>query len=483
MSGDSIAGEMRLLNSSRLNCENNSNSVPAVDCCTAAMVRYLLLRVRQCESQGSMLNLSGKVSKTKIIDTLWAFFALLGPSLLQLFYTIVAARALNPDEFGRLMLCVSVGTIMMSFSGLGAGGLLLRETARQPERIGDFLGKSIGWTFTTLPIVGSVAIAVMLVMSPTHMPLWLALCIGFSELVSWRIAMNCSLVFVALGQQLRVAVVVMLIPLGRLVAALATMAMSPQNPLFAFAIAYVSSTFVSMLVALWYTTSKTARPRFSFLPFDFLGGASFSLTWFNAAMQVESDKLILAFFTTPGDVAAYAIAARWMDGLYAPTRALRVVLQPKVYRAGAEGSSVAVIKVLSSILPIIFLFGVLAWIGTVVTAPIAVWVFGPKYHLLGHILPLMAALPLVRSIVETGSELFLASDRAGFQTFMQLSATIFRIVISTALTASFGLDGAAYAAIASAIVIGGIYWGTAGMMVRRHRASASATILNEERNA
>ena len=423
-----------------------------------------------------------RASKTKIFDVLWAFFALLGPSVLQLLYTIVAARTLNPDEFGRLTVCVSVGTIMMSFSGLGAGGLMLRETARHPERIGDFLGKSIGWTFATLPIVGSLSIAIMLVTSPTHLPLWLALAIGFSELVSWRIAMNCSLVFVALGQQFRVAVVAMLIPLGRLIAAVATAAMSPADPLFAFAIAYLVSTFVSMLASLWFTISRTSRPKFGFFPFDYLGGTSFSLTWFNAAMQVECDKLILSFFTTPADVAAYSIAARLMDGLYAPTRALRVVLQPKVYRAGA-GGSVAIIKVLAKILPIIALFGIIAWIGTVLTAPLAVWVFGQQYHLLGHILPLMAALPLVRSFAEVGSELFLASDSAKFQTIMQLSATIFRIAISTALIAWLSLDGAAWAAIVSAVVVGGIYWGTAGVQVRRHRLIAAASDVDEEKKS
>lgn len=418
-----------------------------------------------------MLRLLKRAGKDDIVGTIWAIVGLLGPSVLQLLYTIVAARALDPSDFGYLMLCASVGTIMMALSGFGAGGLVLRLTSRQPEKAGDFLGQSIAWTLAVGPLVGAITIAIMFAVSPGPMPIWLALCIGFSELVSWRIAMNCQQVFIGRGQQFRAALVGMFIPLGRLVAALIVISLAPVHPLFAFAIAYLVSTFVSMLGALAYTLGQTGRMRLFLRPFDLLGGASFALTSFNAAVQVESDKLILAFFATPVDVGVYAVAARLMDGLYAPTRALKQTLQARMYRAGS-GGSVAVLKIVAGIVPLILLFGIAAWIGVVVATPLVVWVFGPKYATLGHILPLIAALPLLRSFAEIGSELFLASDRAGFQTAMQLSTTAFRIGISIILIARWQLDGAVAAALLSAGVVGAIYWTIAWLALRRHNGLA-----------
>jgi O-antigen/teichoic acid export membrane protein len=410
-------------------------------------------------------------NRARLLDLVWAFVSMLGPSALQLLYTIVAARALAPSDFGYLTICVSVGTIMMALSGFGAGGLVLRQTARQPEHANRFLGQSIVWTFLTIPLIGGVSIAIMMLVSPTPMPIWLALCVGFSELVSWRIAMNCQQVFIALGQQFRVALVGMAIPFGRLIAALAVVAFSPHQTLQAFAIAYLASTFVAAVVAFWFTRSHIGRPLLHLGKLDFMGGASFAFTSFNSAIQVESDKLILAFFTTPADVGVYAVAARLMDGLFAPTRALKQTLQSRMYRAGS-GGSVHVIKIAMEIVPLVLLFGLLAWIGVVVTTPVVVWLFGPKYAMLAHILPLIAALPLIRSFTEIGSELFLASDRAGFQTIMQLLTTVFRIAISTVLIALFKLDGAVIAALVSAAIVGSVYWVTAWSLLRRHNARA-----------
>jgi O-antigen/teichoic acid export membrane protein len=263
------------------------------------------------------------------------------------------------------------------------------------------------------------------------------------------------------------------------VAALITISLSPAHPLFAFAMAYVISTFVSMLTALFFTMAKTGRPRLSLFPFDFLGGASFALTSFSATVQVESDKLILAFFTTPADVGVYAVASRLMDGLYAPTRALKAVLQPKIYRAGA-GGSLAVIKIVLEIIPLIILFGVLAWIGVVLATPFVVWVFGPKYAALGHVLPLIAALPLIRSFAEVGSELFLASDRAAFQSIVQLSTTVMRIVVSIAFIAWMKLDGAIASAIVCAAIVGATYWSVAWIALRRSGISSRAALAKEK---
>lgn len=412
--------------------------------------------------------LRGHISWVQLKNTMWALFGLLGPSVLQLLYTIVAARTLSPTEFGYLTVCTSVGLIMMSLSGFGSGGLVLRQTSRQHDKAGDFLGQSISLTLLSAPLVMAVSIAIMFFVSSPGLPFWLALCIAFSEIVSWRIAMTCQQVFIGFGQLFNTAVVGMFIPLGRLLAALAILLFVPSQDLVSFGLAYGISTFLMMLLSLHFTLRRTGRLTFKLWPFDVAGGFSFALTTFSAAVQVESDKLILSFFASPSDVGVYAVAARLMDGLYAPTRALKQTLQSRLHKAGA-GGSIEVIHIAISIVPLLVAYGLLAWGALALGAPLLVWVFGKEYELLAHILPLLGALPLLRSFAEVGSELFLASDRSGFQSSVQISTTIFRVLVSIVLIGAWLLDGAVAAALLSAFVVGAVYWGVALVLLRRSK--------------
>jgi len=400
--------------------------------------------------------LLGRVSGAQVLEMFWAGFGLLGPSVLMLVYMVIATRALTPTEFGQLTLCAAVGTIMMSFTGLGAGGVMLRHVARKAELAATHLGQTIAWTAVTAPFLIAASMAIMVLVSPDGMPLWLAFAIAVSELISFRLVINCQQIFFGFGKQFNAALLGMGIALGRVLAAAFIVAIGAGD-LSSFATAYLVSTLLAMAGALAYTISVVGRPRLHFTPFDFSGGMSFCLTWANTAIQGEADKLILSYFASPADVGIYNVAVRLMDGAFAPTRALRQTLSTKLYRAGAEGSS-AVLKVMLKVMPLVIGYGLFAWAAIYLLTPVVVWVFGPQYQMLAHILPILGALPLVRSIADIGSDMALASDRSGFQSVMQIAATIFRVAISLVLVGLWQLDGAIATALVSSIVMGLVYW-------------------------
>lgn len=408
-----------------------------------------------------------------------SFIGLLGPSVLQLLYTVVAARALTPGEFGYLSFCVAVAFIMMQLAGLGSGGLVLKLCARAPADANKFLGQSVAWTLVTAPFFLAASVAIMLLIAPPGLPWPLALFIGFSELVSWRIAQTCAMAFVGLGRQTETAIVATFIPLARLITAGIVVIFAPEQKLLAFGVAYVISTFAAMVLSVLYTMGHTGRFKLFLMPFDFGGAMGFAATNFNTAIQGESDKLILAYFIPPSDLGIYAVATRIMDGAYTPTRALKGLLASKIYKAGADGTAAA-LGIIMKVMPLVLVYGIAVWIAIALLSPVAVLIFGRNYAQLTHILPLLAALPLLRSFIEIGGDMFLSSDRSGFQTVIQFSTTFLRIAITIALVAPFALDGAIAASLISSAAVAAAYWITAWILMRRHSQAAAPCSKSKE---
>jgi O-antigen/teichoic acid export membrane protein len=208
--------------------------------------------------------------------------------------------------------------------------------------------------------------------------------------------------------------------------------------------------------------------------FDRRSGASFSMTWLNAALQTESDKLLIGLFGGPAAMAVYGVASRLMDGAAMPPRALRVAFQSRLYREGAVGHA-STFRLTVQLLPLAVIYGVAVWMGFWLMAPFIAWVFGDGFEQLTAILPILGALPLLRSVSDYGAEIFVASDRPGVQAWTQTFATAIRIVLGIVLIGAFGLIGAVSAALLMSFVSGLFLWALAIRLNRnavRTRGSA-----------
>jgi O-antigen/teichoic acid export membrane protein len=227
---------------------------------------------------------------------------------------------------------------------------------------------------------------------------------------------------------------------------------------------------VATVVSVAYTTHRTGRPTLARGSFRYAEGVSFALLWLNTTLQIECDKLILSYFASLADVGVYALASRLMDGAFAPPRALKNMLQARMFRAGAAGHS-AIFRFSLRIVPIIVIYGVLVWIAIVVCAPLAVYVFGERYGRLVAILPMIGSLPLLRTLTDIGGEVFIASDHVGLSTAVQVFGTVVRIVLGIIFVRAAGLPGAVAAALLATMIAGVVFWG-AGWLLNRRQVAA-----------
>lgn len=410
-----------------------------------------------------------KVSRKTAVDTAWALFGLGGPTLLQLLYVVAAARALGADQFGQLMLCVAVATVASFVAGIGGDGVALKAIARAHDAVARYFGQALSLILVTALPVAIAAVLLTLWLSRVDMPLWLPISIAISEILFGRVAMTCQKIFIAFSQQINAAVAGMFVPLARLLSALLVLFLAPANTLDAFATAYFASTFLAMAICYLYTTRKVGRPKFGFEGMRLGEGTSFALAWVNGSLQIECDKMILSFFATPAAVGVYSLASRLMDGAFNPPRALRISLQARMMREGAKGHQ-AMYRFMLRILPISIAYGLFAWGAIALLAPLVLHVFGAEYAELVRILPLMGALPLLRSIADIGGELFIASDRVSLSTTVQLVTTVMRVAIGILLISRGGIDGAVYAALLATALAAVVFWSIAFLLNRREPA-------------
>lgn len=398
----------------------------------------------------------------------WAMVGLLAPTLLQLVFMICAARLLGATAAGNFFLIVSVAMIASSFVGLGGGGLTMRDTARDHDAAGTALGRALAWSLVSFPflLIGVVVAARYVTRGAVSIPT-IAL-VASADMLALRCLTTFWSMFIAREEQVRGSLLICTMPLARFSAILAVLFVAYEDRLNTFCYAYVMASFVVLGIAVAYVQSQVGRIKLSLGGFDMRSGVSFALTWLNQALQTESDKLILSLFGSPAMVAVYAVASRLMDGAFMPPRALKNSLQGRLFREGAGGTSGA-FRLTMKILPLTVAYGLIAWAGFALSAPLVVMLFGNEYRALADVLPMLGALPLLRTIADFGAEIFLASDRPIVQAMNQTFGTTFRVLLGFGLIGAFGLSGAVMTALSVNLISGAILWTLAWRAVRREQ--------------
>lgn len=406
-----------------------------------------------------------KANSERAKSTAWALVGLAGPTGIQLIYMIVAARALGATQAGNLFLVISVATVTLSFVGLGGGGLVMRQTSRDPSSAPLCFGQAQAMTLVTLAVLLPLVAPAAMLVTKGALPLWLIVLVAGSEMLAMRMLTTCWQLFIAKEQQVRAGLTFCSMPFARLCAVSFAWLWPPEHRLQALAVLYCVSSLTAVTGALLYVRSKIGPPKLTLKGYQFRDGASFAMTWLNASLQTESDKLILSFFASPAAVAVYTIASRLMDGAAMPPRALKTSFQSKLFREGAKGH-LSTYRFTLKILPLTVAYGLLAWAGFALLAPMFVLVFGPRYGELARILPILGALPLLRAISDFGAEIFLASDRPSIQAATQTVATIARVAIGFSLIAPFKLEGAIATALVVNLMSGIVLWTIAWLLSR-----------------
>jgi len=388
------------------------------------------------------------------------FFALLGqagPTVLQLVFFITTARILGAESTGIFFLIVAVSVIGSAFVGFGSGGLVMREVSRDPKQASRVFGQALGISITTFFIVFLPVIYGAWYLTDGLIPWWVISLIASADLLASRLLTTTWSLFIAKEEQLRAAAMICIMPLSRTIVSLLVFFVETENRFQAFVLVYFVSSFATLLIILYLVQKKIGTFALSVSGFDYKSGSSFSLTWFNAAIQSESEKVLLGLFGNPAMVAVYSIAMRLMDGAAMPPRAARVAVQARLFRSGVEGTK-TIFNMTVKILPAVVIYGLIVWFGFYLFAPLVSKLFGTGFELLASILPVLGLLPLLRGISEFGAEIFLSSDSPSIQAMTQTLVTAIRLGLGILLISNFQINGAIYTGLTVTTLSGFILW-------------------------
>lgn len=400
---------------------------------------------------------SGPLTSRRYRRIVWSLVSQMAPTALQFLFLIACARSLKTDDFASLFLVVAISTIANSFVGLGAGGILMRDVSRDSKLAPIALGRALTWSIITtvvlLPTIFAVAHFV-----PTITLRGISLIsIIVSDLLLARLAVTVWSLCIAREEHEKAAVLVCLIPTFRLLALLGLPFLYEDWTIAYFSIFYLAATIIALAIMLFIVRKQLVGIYLSARGYDYRAGVSFAATWLNASVQSEADKLVLGSLSSVENVALYTVASRLVDGAMMPYRALRIMIQPRMFRAGASGVGAAYTVMRKGLIPaIIYGVGVAALFWAV--APFGPIVFGVKFEGLGSLVTLLAFVPLIRGLQDLAAEVFQAADQPSVQAVTQSVASASRIALSIILVPLYGLTGIVIAAICVPAVTGTILW-------------------------
>lgn len=319
---------------------------------------------------------------------LWMSYSYFVGFGLQSVYFILLARVLGADGYGLFAGGLALVTTFAALSGLGAGNVLVMETARDRRAYRRQLGTALVYIgFTFVPLAASVCVIVFFA---TPSALRVVLPLILSELLFTRIY-DVGLQSFQSHERLRgVAhfnIAASAVRVG-MVTAFAGLGLSSAA---GWAWCYAAATIlmaVTLLIVCMHTFGTPALDRRS-LKTSWRVGVFFALGMSSRIVLNDSDKFILVSDGLAAEGGQYSASHRLVNMTFAPLQAITYSLNTDLFRAGQSGYT-ATWRVLRRVLPVACGYLVVAISLLWLMAPVVVLLLGKDYSLVAQMLPLLA---------------------------------------------------------------------------------------------
>lgn len=266
-------------------------------------------------------------------------FGLGARSAAQAAMLILLARALGAHGYGLFIAALAICTVFAPFAGLGTWALLVRETARAPERFPAIFGQALATLgFSSIPLALLVSLACWASV-PAEFPISACLAVAFAEIVFGPVTDLCGRAFQAFDRIGGMVAITIVPAVLRLLAIAAFMGATTVPDAVDWSHVYLLCGAVAAVVAAVGVVVFLGLPTWSggnlrrlvheSLPFAVTGGVN--------RMQAEIEKPLLARMIAPDVAGSYAIATRFLDLVNLPIAALIEATLVPFFRAGARG--------------------------------------------------------------------------------------------------------------------------------------------------
>ncbi len=363
--------------------------------------------------------------------------------LVQAGTLLIVARMLGPKQFGAFAGVAALAVILGTLSTFGTHLVLLGEVSKEPARRRAVLAYAVP---TTVICGGALLLAYLaiatFVLHETRLPLHVLLAIGVTETLLQPLFGLPAAEHLALGRVARSQLLTTLPLALRLVTAATVLALGVAHPLGAYAWGYLGASVIALGVATitiagrWPALHAWRLPSSAELR-ETAGYAALNIT---ATSPAELDKTLATKLLPLNAAGLYAAGARVIGAATLPVIAMMLSALPRLFREGQDQPK-RTARLLRWIFGAALAYSVALAVALWFIAPMFVWLFGPKYHGIEHMIDwLSLAVPGMALRMTVGSVL-MALGKPWMRVGFEVAGLITLVTAATLLVPHVGVIG------------------------------------------
>lgn len=383
-------------------------------------------------------------------NTLWLTAGYGLRTLIQAVYFILIARALGAQGYGVFAGTVALATVLASFSGWGAGFLLVKNVARQLKRFAAYWGRAL----LLLGISGSVLVGIALALSAwllqDRVPQSVVVAVAIADLLLAPLVAVCAQAFQAFQRLRDTALMLVLLAVCRLAAAgvMWLLVASPTAEHWAGFYVASSACAATLCVARVYRT--LGGPRFAGIGArnERREGFSFSLNTAAQRAGNEMDKAMLLKLGTLEAAGTYSAAFRLVEVASMPVAALLAASYARFFQHGSHGLP-ASLRFARQLLAPALGYTVLAGAGIYLVAPLLPAVLGADYAEAVDAARWLAILPIPATLHALVAHALAGAGRQHICTTIEIVSAATNVLLNILWIPLYSYHGAVWAMLAS----------------------------------
>lgn len=386
----------------------------------------------------------------------------------------LSARLLGPHWYGVIAAAASLAILLGIVPNVGAGLVVIARARRQADAAAEMWRYAWPQHLVLGPTVSVVYVFAANHLTSGQLGLIAIMCIAVSEIVVTPISQQLSALLQAIDR-VPLSQFVLLMGLAIRVLGLAACFVLPLAPPTAYAASQLAASVAGLALALAVTrrhVSLGGQPRMPRRD-ELRDGAAYSATSLIAANSMEIDKIIAVRVVSTHDAGLYASMSRIVSAGTLPIIGLMMSAQPQLFHKGAERAPETA-RLISHLALACLILGLLGALGLRICAPLLPIIMGTRFEEMISIVPIMAWVIPAMSLRLGGTNVMLTLGRPSGRLIFDLCGAALLTGSMWWGGATHGIQGLAFAVLASEGVLATVAWAIVYLEVRRGPAAKLA---------
>lgn len=395
--------------------------------------------------------LKDRIELQKIIsNTGWLIGDKVIQIIINLFVGVWVSRYLGPDQRGIYLYANSFVTLLVPFSALGIGAILVRELVREPESKGELMGSGFGIQVASyLLLLPLMIMAVILLRTGETLVIWSVIIIACGNLFATGRIFNFW--FQSILQSKYVVLATRIVEF--VIAALRVFLLLINASLLAFVAIAALELFLLFAAKLYFyiRTGESIRIwRFNLSRAKELLRDGWPLTFSFLAVTVylQIDSVMLGQLLDDHAVGIFGEAGRISSMWYLLPNAVAVSVYPALVRARGSLSPKQYHRRVQQFLDIMVLIGFAFAIPAAIFAPMLISkLYGSEFAASGSVLTILATTFIFVSLRQGMDRWLMVENRTRVTMWSIFLGIILNIVLNFWMIPLFGVYGTAWSTV------------------------------------